>query len=240
LEALRGSTAYRQFEAAALRRFDEPQWAGALRTLRLRGRDAAVSSESIESLQGRLREQAAAPSQLTRLAQLQVLFETDAACIAAALVGSFAKGSGNRLSDLDLVAFTTRGEEQSFVERADRVLATHDLLHGYSGRHGTSSCFRKYAYLDFSSCELYAVDVDAPFRLFRPYLSLWDPSGYLAGREVDGLAPKHEDFEPYPHGDDGLIWELVDCIKWIKQGRVALAKDYLCRLGAKLQGKGFR
>jgi hypothetical protein len=51
---------------------------------------------------------------------------------------------------------------------------------------------------------------------------------------VEGLAPTHEDFEPYPHGDDGLIWELVDCIKWIKRGRVELAKSYLRKLGAKL------
>jgi predicted nucleotidyltransferase len=203
--------------------------------LRLRGRDAGVSIESIESLQVRLREQAAAPSHLTRLAQLRALFEADAACIAAVLVGSFARGSGNRLSDLDLVAFTTRGDAQTFSDRADRVLATQDLLHGDSSRHVASGCFRKYVYLDFSSCELYAVDVDAPFRLYRPYLSVWDPSGYLAGREVEGLAPKHEDFEPYPHGDDGLIWELVDCIKWIKQGRVELAKNYLRKLGSKLQ-----
>lgn len=193
-----------------------------------------MSSESIESLQGLLREQAAAPSHLERLAQLRALFEADAACVAAVLVGSFAKGSGNRLSDLALVAFTTRGDAQGLVERADRVLATQDLLNRYGGHHGTSGCFRKYVYLDFSSCELHAADVDAPFKLFRPYLSVWDPSGYLARREVAGLAPKHEDFEPYPDGDDGLIWELVDCVKWIKQGRVELAKNYLRKLGGKL------
>lgn len=193
-----------------------------------------MSSDSIESLQSRLREQAAAPSHLPRLAQLRALFETDAACVAAVLVGSFAKGCGNRLSDLDLVAFTTREEAEKLSERADRVLTAPDLLHCYSGRHGPSGCFRKYVYLDFSSCELYAVDVDAPFRLFRPYLPVWDPTGYLARREVVGLAPKHEDFEPYPHGDDGLIWELVDCIKWMQQGRVELAKNYLRKLGTKL------
>lgn len=205
--------------------------------MRLRSRDGGVSSESIESLQRRLREQAAAPSHLTRLAQLRALFEADAVCIAAVLVGSFAKGSGNRLSDLDLVVFTTRGETQNLVERADRVLAAPDLLHGYSGRHGPSGCFRKYVYLDFSSCELHVADEDAPFKLFRPYLSVWDPSGYLAAREVVGAALKHEDFEPYPHGDDGLIWELVDCVKWIKQGRVELAKNYFRGLGRKLQAK---
>jgi hypothetical protein len=31
-----------------------------------------------------------------------------------------------------------------------------------------------------------------------------------------------------------LIWELVDCVKWIKQGRVELAKNYLRKLGGKL------
>jgi diamine N-acetyltransferase len=194
--------------------------------------DVSVSTNGIQS---RLREQGAAPSQLRRIAQLQALFEGEASCAAAALLGSFAKGSGNRLSDLDVLVFTNRGNAASLLAAADRVLATEEVLDAYSGGPGGSRCFRKYVYLDFSSCELLVVDVDAPFRLFRPYLALWDPTGYLAGREVPGAAPQHESFEPYPHGDAGLIWELVDCIKWIKSGRVGLVKDYLGRLGAKLQ-----
>jgi hypothetical protein len=193
---------------------------------------------SNEDIQSRLREQGAAPSHLPRIAQLQALFEADATCVAAALVGSFAKGTGNRLSDLDLVAFATRGNAPSLLQAADRVLATEEVLHAYSGGQGDSRCFGKYVYLDFASCEFLAVDVDSPFRLFRPYLPLWDRSGYLASREVEGPAPQHEQFEPYPHGDPGLIWELVDCIKWIKQGRAELTKSYLRRLAAKLELSG--
>lgn len=191
-------------------------------------------ADSIEDLRSRLREQGAAPSQLTRIAQLRALFETASPCVAAALVGSFAKGTGGRWSDLDLIAFTATGQAQSFADEADHVLSSEAVLDSYHVRDA-SSCVLKYVYLDFTSCELLVLDVDRPSRLFRPYIALWDPSGFLAGREVEGQSPQHEAFEPYPHGDAGMIWELVDCIKWIKQGRVGLAKGYLRRLGAKLQ-----
>jgi hypothetical protein len=42
---------------------------------------------------------------------------------------------------------------------------------------------------------------------------------------------------PYPHGDDGLIWELVDCIKWLSRGRRPLAKDYLVKLAESIQAQ---
>ena len=189
---------------------------------------------SAESLQQRLRDQGAAASHLKRIAEIRAMFEIDPDCLAVALVGSFAQGCGDRVSDLDLAAFTPRGAARGFIDRADRVLATEDLLHQYTGAHGERGCFRKYVYLDFSSCELHAFEVPTDFKLRRPYVAVWDPSGFLATREVEDPAPRHEDFEAYPHGDDGLIWELVDCIKWLKRGRVGLAKDYLRKLVDKL------
>jgi hypothetical protein len=51
---------------------------------------------------------------------------------------------------------------------------------------------------------------------------------------TDGPPPPHETFEAYPHGDAGLIWELVDCIKGLKRGRVQLTKDYLRKLADRL------
>ena len=92
-------------------------------------------------------------------------------------------------------------------------------------------------YLDFASCELHAFNQRATFKLRRPYLSVWNPQGLLETLEVDEEPPRHETFEPYPHGDPGLIWELVDCIKWLRRGRTTLAKTYLVNLARDLEAK---
>lgn len=194
-----------------------------------------MPTESLARLQQRLMDQGAVPSHLKRIADLRALCEADPSCVAVALVGSFAKGCADRISDLDLAAFTRGAGARDFIDRADRVLASEPVLDKYCGGDGHTASFRKYVYLDFASCELTAFNVPTTFKLRRPYLPVWDPSDFLASCEVPGPTPRHEDFEPYQHGDDGLIWELVDCIKWLKRGRVDLAKDYLRRLAVKLR-----
>jgi len=103
----------------------------------------------------------------------------------------------------------------------------------YSGTHGSRGSFRKYVYLDFASCELHAFDLPTDFKLRRPYIAVWDPRNLLETCVVEGEAPGQEEFDAYQHGDEGLVWELVDCIKWLRRGRVTLTKDYLRRLVAK-------
>lgn len=76
--------------------------------------------------------------------------------------------------------------------------------------------------------------IASPFRLMRPYVALWDPQEHLQSLVVEGEPPRHGMFEPYPHGDEGLIWEPVDCVKWLKRGRTDLAKAYLANLGKAL------
>jgi hypothetical protein len=184
-------------------------------------------------LRDTLISQHAPDSHLARMTALCALAASDPACRAIALVGSYAKGSGDRISDLDLVAFTAAGHCQDFSDAAHRFLASPQVLDGFGGTHPTGT-FRKYVYLDFSSCELHAFDLPSPFRLRHPYRPVWDPDGLLAQQVVDGAPVRHEDFVAYEHGDAGLIWELVDCIKWLKRGRAELAKHHLRKIVARL------
>jgi catechol 2,3-dioxygenase-like lactoylglutathione lyase family enzyme len=50
---------------------------------------------------------------------------------------------------------------------------------------------------------------------------------------VDGEPVQHADFAAYEYGDEGLVWELVDCIKWLSRGRSELARHHLTKLVAK-------
>lgn len=194
-----------------------------------------MPTEPLASLQARLTSQNAAPSHLSRLSDVRSLCERSSHCLGLALVGSFAQGSGDRISDLDLAAFVANGREAEFMAQAHEILGSSDVLNVYGQDRVGKFAFRKYVYLDFASCEFYAFSHLVPFKLRRPFLPVWDPHDYLETLVVAEEPPRHETFEPYPHGDDGLVWELVDCIKWLSRGRRPLAKSYLLRLAEALK-----
>jgi hypothetical protein len=187
-----------------------------------------------DDLHATLVTQGAAPSHLPRLAKLRALCEQSSECLALALVGSFAQGKGDRLSDLDLAAFVIDGHESEFLKKAQAILDEEPVLHHYGMVYTGEVAFQKYVYLDASSCEFHAFNEHADFKLRQPFLAVWNPVGHLETIVVQEPPPRHEDFTPYPHGDDGLIWELYDCIKWLRRGRTGLAKDYLRKLVAAL------
>lgn len=196
-----------------------------------------MPTEPLASLQARLSSQSAAPSQLPRLAAIRDLCERSPHCLGVALVGSFAKGTGDRVSDLDLAAFVADDREAEFMAQAHEILGMGDVLDVHGQTRPGQVAFRKYVYLDFASCEFHAFNHRAPFKLRRPFLSVWDPHGFLEALVVDEEPPRHETFEPYPHGDDGLIWELVDCIKWLSRGHRPLARNYLINLAHAIKDK---
>jgi hypothetical protein len=193
-----------------------------------------MASESLAAVQAKLASQGAAASHLRRIQGLRALCASTPHCLGLALVGSFAQGCADRISDLDLAAFVADDREGEFMAQAEAILGGSEVLHVYGQHRPGQVSFRKYVYLDFSSCEFHAFSRRAAFRLRQPYIAVWDPTEFLATLVVDEAPPRHETFEPYPHGDAGLIWELVDCIKWLHRGRTDLAKRYLAKLGRKI------
>ncbi|MCA0175796.1 MAG: nucleotidyltransferase domain-containing protein [Proteobacteria bacterium] len=175
--------------------------------------------------------QGVAPSHLARMAAVHQLCERSPHCLGVALVGSVAKGCADRVSDLDLAAFVADDREAEFMAQAHEVLSRDPILNDYGQSRSGVVAFRKYVYLDFASCEFHAFNVRAPFKLRRPFIAVWDPMDFLETLVVDEPPPSHESFQPYSHGDEGLIWELVDCIKWLSRGHSHLAKNYLAGLG---------
>ncbi|MBT9504928.1 MAG: hypothetical protein IV092_27065 [Burkholderiaceae bacterium] len=132
------------------------------------------------------------------------------------------------------MALFNEGVADSYLIEANEILCSEERLYSYSGSLGAGGGFCKYVFLDFSSCELYALNVPTSLKLRRPYLRIWDPVDLLLTLEAEGPPPRQEDFEAYQHGDDGLLWELFDCIKWLKRGRTELTKSYLRKLVARL------
>jgi predicted nucleotidyltransferase len=186
-------------------------------------------------LLSKLREQRAPESHLIRLAKLVELAEIDTRILAIFLVGSYARGIGDRVSDLDLVAIAAHGESDSALRAAHNVLSDAEVLNQFTGRHSAGGAFWKLVYLDFSSVEFHVFEPGTKFKLKRPYLSVWDPNNLVEAYVVDGQPVRHEDFAAYEYGDEGLIWELVDCIKWLSRGRNKLARHHLKKLVAEME-----
>jgi hypothetical protein len=197
-----------------------------------------MPSGSPAELNSILVAQGAAASHLSRIALLRDFAERSPNCVALALVGSFAQKCGDRISDLDLCAFVTPGAEEQVVQEVHAILQSTDILNVYGQSSPRHFAFKKYVFLDFSSCEFYAFSTETEFKLRRPFISIWDPTDHLLSLVVDQPPPRHETFEPYQHGNEGLVWELVDCIKWLCRGRTELATRYLIRLGRALEHNG--
>ena len=192
----------------------------------------------IEDIPTRLAAQCAPASHFARIGALQALAAREPSLRAMALVGSYAKGTGDRVSDLDLVAIVDAGCVDRVLSHAQTVLRTDDVLNEFGGRRVSGGAFRKLVYLDFSSVEFHVVELGAGFRLRRPFLAVWDPHDLLPSLVADGEPIRHEDFAAYEYGDEGLLWELVDCIKWLSRGRHELAKRHIAKLAAQMASSG--
>jgi predicted nucleotidyltransferase len=160
---------------------------------------------------------------------IQVLSENKA-CLAAALVGSFAKGKADRVSDLDLLVCVEEGAEQAISAQISSLIDTQNIFFKFSGKHDERSVFIKYIFLDFTSFEFHVGAPSAGIELRRPFIELINRNNTLQSLISDLAAPEHGDDLAYVYGDEGLAWELFSCIKWLKRGDAEMAKTYLHKL----------
>jgi len=64
---------------------------------------------------------------------LHALFASDDNCVAAVLVGSYAQGRGDRISDLDLGVFTQPCQASNVLDKAHAILSKGDVPYNYFG-----------------------------------------------------------------------------------------------------------
>lgn len=154
--------------------------------------------------------------------------------VAAVLLGSLAAGKGDRVSDADILVFTKNGFHKSTNECFLAFECDKEIFYQLDGFHNHNSYFKKYIFNDLTSAEIHCLDLSESFRISKPFKVLFDKEDIIAQRLTDEPAPKHEDFPVYTNGDDGLTWELFDCIKWMSRGNHKLAKNHLKKLVDKL------
>ncbi|WP_425667711.1 nucleotidyltransferase domain-containing protein (plasmid) [Vibrio tubiashii] len=159
-------------------------------------------------------------------------FHSENDAVAAVLLGSLAAGKGDRVSDADILVFTKNNFHQSCEACFSAFERDKDIFYLLEGFHNENAYFKKYIFNDLTSAEIHCLDVNEPLSLSKPFKVLFDKNGLIEQRVTDEPAPKHADFPAYTNGDEGITWELFDCIKWMSRGDHELAKHHLKKLVA--------
>lgn len=152
---------------------------------------------------------------------------------AAVVLGSFAKGNPDRLSDIDLVVFTA---ETNF-EKAGDLLFSHLVfpeIHAFEKRQSNCARLRKVLFENCVSAEVHLFSLNFRFQLRHPFIVLKD-SIFLPSLIIDGEPPAHQSFPALSHGIDGLGWELWSLVKWWQRGQKDYVKNHLRKLIDRLE-----
>lgn len=148
---------------------------------------------------------------------------------AAVLLGSFAKGRPDRLSDLDVVVWAKRSDIQRLVIELFAV-KIFEVVHSWQKQISEEHVFLKRIYGNFISAEVHIIATESEFRIRNPFITLKGSEKFIDSKREEGPSPEHKDFYPLPAGIDGLGWELFDMLKWWQRGEYDLVKSHLVKV----------
>ncbi|WP_321956220.1 hypothetical protein [Paraburkholderia bannensis] len=190
---------------------------------------------SFEAFLEQWRKNPATTLQIALLMRIAATLRESSDCIGAVVVGSFAKQSADRLSDVDLVAFCAEGKGQSVFRAVTQQIEQAEILFTVDGMHGPDSPFRKLILADMTSIEFHVIGPQTQLELERPFVEIVNRGGVLDARTSQRRAPTDRDMTVFRYGDRGLAWELFNCLKWLWRGEYDAAKRYLIRLGKAIE-----
>jgi predicted nucleotidyltransferase len=174
------------------------------------------------------------------LVRLRHLLKDEPHCLGAAVGGSLASGNSDEMSDVDLVVYCEAGAAQSILKKLSVAAADRPVVHRLVGKHDAHSAYEKVILQDWCSYELHVIEPTTRMRLRPPYVEIVDRNGYLASRVSEDKPIGRGTARPYVNGDDGLIWELFNCVKWLRRGEAEFTVQYLQELGERLKLRGLR
>ncbi|MEX3842329.1 nucleotidyltransferase domain-containing protein [Paraburkholderia sp. BR10882] len=183
----------------------------------------------------RWRSNPATTLQIALLIRVAAALRKSDECIGAVVVGSFAKESADRLSDIDLVAFCSEGTGQSVLRTVRQQIASTEILFTADGEHGPDSPFQKIIFADMTAFEFHVIAPDIKLDLEQPFVEIVNRGQCLESRASQRRAPVDRNMTVFPYGDRGLAWELFNCLKWLWRGEHDAARRYLIKLGKAIE-----
>jgi len=138
------------------------------------------------------------------------------------------------MSDVDLLVYCETNAASDILKMLSEIAADLPVVHRLSGQHDSCSVYEKVILEDWSSYELHVVEPSTRMRLAPPYLEVLNHGDYLASRTDDQKPIGRSTAKPLSSGESGLVWELFNCIKWLRRGEVGFTTHYLQALGNEL------
>lgn len=183
----------------------------------------------------RWRDNPSTTSQITLLMRIAAAVRDSPDCTGAVVVGSFAKGTADRLSDIDLVAFCSGGAGHSLFQTIQQQIAPTNVFITFNGAHDPDSPFQKLIFNDLTSIEFHVISPDTELTLEQPFVEIVNWDRCLESRTSSRPAPTEQDLTVFRYGDRFLAWELFSCLKWLWRGDFQKAKRYLIKLGRAIE-----
>lgn len=156
-------------------------------------------------------------------------------CTGAVVVGSFAKGTADRLSDIDLVAFCSGGAGHSLFQTIQEQIAPSSVFIAFDGEHDPDSPFQKLIFEDLTSVEFHVISPNTKLTLEQPFVEIVNRDRCIESRTSSRPAPAEHDLTVFRYGDRFLAWELFSCLKWLWRGDFKKTKHYLIKLGRAIE-----
>jgi hypothetical protein len=178
-----------------------------------------------------LEERPQLSGQYELLRRLQTALSQDTRCLGAAVGGSLAENRGDQMSDVDLLVYCETGASAGLLRRLSEVAADKPVVYRLCGQHDGSSVYEKVILDDWSSYEIHVVEPSTRMRLAPPYLEVVDRANYLASRVDAQKQIGRGTVAPLSSGESGLMWELFNCMKWLRRGELDTTTQYLQALG---------
>lgn len=188
-----------------------------------------------EDILRRWRDNPSTTRQIALLKRVSAALQASPDCTGAAVVGSFAKGSADRVSDIDLVVFCSDDAGNSLIRAIEQQITLSEIFIKFEGVHDPKSPFQKLIFEDLTSIEFHVISPDTELILEQPFVEIVNRDRCLESRASSRLAPTEHDMTAYHYGDRFLAWEVFTCLKWLWRGDFKTAKRYLVNLGRAIE-----
>ncbi len=146
--------------------------------------------------------------------------------LGAFLIGSFAKGSSDNLSDIDICFVVRReywdkaNEQLKFLgEREDLIYSDHSL-------HGSEGSFARFIFSNFTSTEVHFIAEESSFKLYDPYKILFDKCNSIIGFKSKDLAKSTSAKPAFSISEQEAAWDIFNLFKKAVRGDVDAVLDW--------------
>lgn len=140
--------------------------------------------------------------------------------LGAFLIGSFAKGSSDNLSDIDIFFVVKSEYWDKAYEQLQFLIERDDLIYSDHSLHGREGSFARFIFNNFTSAEVHFVSEVSSFKLYNPYRVLFDKCSSIDKFKSEGLPSNNTSKPAFSISEQEAAWDIFNLFKKAVRGDV--------------------